>query len=303
VLEQYKNMLKFWRSKTVRNWPRGNITVSGGEPFVREDFLDLLEVFSANREHFSFAILTNGSFIDMDMAKRLCKLGPAFVQVSIEGTHTTHDKIRGQGNFEQTVSALKHLVREQIRTFISFTAHKANFREFTEVARLGQKLGVFRIWADRLIPLGKGVSLSEQVLTPDETREFFEIMHKSCRKAARSWFNRTEIAMHRALQFLIAGGRPYYCTAGDTLITVQPNGDLYPCRRMPIPVGNLMETPFEELYYKSDLLCALRNRDSISEGCQDCFYSKLCRGGLRCMSCAVTGDLFKADPGCWLAST
>ncbi|MEA3325633.1 MAG: SPASM domain-containing protein, partial [Euryarchaeota archaeon] len=76
-----------------------------------------------------------------------------------------------------------------------------------------------------------------------------------------------------------------------------PNGDLYPCRRMPIRAGNLLETPLIELYYESDLFCALRKR--ISEGCEGCFYSGLCRGGLRCLSYALTGDPFTTDPGCW----
>jgi radical SAM protein with 4Fe4S-binding SPASM domain len=302
VLGQFEDLLALWRSKERQFPVRGHITVTGGEPFVRRDFMDLLEVFSANKKHYSFAILTNGTYIDAAMARRLRELGPSFVQVSIEGTQTTHDKIRGQDNFERTVSALKHLVRERVRTLISFTAHRDNFREFTEIARLGQRLRVARVWADRLIPWGTGSALKEQVLTPEETREFFEIMKKARTKAARSWFGRTEIAMHRALQFLVGDGKPYHCTAGDTLITVQPNGDLYPCRRMPIRVGNLLERPLVELYYQSDLLLALRNRQNISDGCQECSYSRVCCGGLKCLSYAVTGDPFKADPGCWLAS-
>ncbi|MHC4628472.1 MAG: SPASM domain-containing protein, partial [Planctomycetota bacterium] len=197
---------------------------------------------------------------------------------------------------------VRSLTAERIRTFISFTAHRDNFREFAAVARLARKLRVSRVWADRLIPSGSGSSLHEQMLTPDETREFFEIMRKARNQARRRWFGRTEIAMHRALQFLMAGGRPYHCTAGDSLLTVQPDGDLYPCRRMPVRVGNLIETPLADLYYQSDLLRALRDRSRVSDGCQGCFYSKLCRGGLKCLSYATTGDPFKADPGCWRSS-
>ena len=303
ILEQFKVLLEFWRGETSSHPVRAHITVTGGEPFARQDFNDLLEVFSSNKNNFSFAILTNGSFIDQTLARQLANFNPLFVQVSVEGNQATHDKIRGSGNFEQTVTALKHLVRERIRTFISFTAHRNNFREFTEVARLGMKLKVARVWADRLIPWGTGSTLKNQVLTPDETREFFEIMYKARTKVSHDWFGQTEIAMHRALQYLVVGGKPYHCTAGDTLITVQPNGDLYPCRRMPISVGNLMETPLIDLYYKSDIFLALRDRYRISDGCQSCSYTKLCRGGLKCLSYAVTGDPFKADPGCWLTST
>ena len=107
--------------------------------------------------------------------------------------------------------------------------------------------------------------------------------------------------MHRALQFLVGGGRPYRCTAGDSLITVQPNGDVVPCRRMPLRVGNLLETPLAELYERSPLLRALRDPDRASRGCERCAFARLCGGGLRCLSAAVHGDPFVADPGCWLA--
>ncbi len=300
ILDQFKNLLVQWQRETGRA-VRGHITVTGGEPFVREDFPHLLEILASNRDRFSFAILTNGTCMDASIARRLQVLGPTFVQVSVEGAQASHDRIRGQGNFERTASAIESLVRQRIRTFISFTAHRGNFREFGEVARLGRRLQVARVWADRLIPTGSGSNLEEQALTPAETREFFEIMQKARANAERRWFNRTEIAMHRALEFLLAGGTPYRCTAGDSLITVMPNGDVYPCRRMPTRVGNLLETSLAELYYSSDFLCALRDKRRCSDGCEGCSYETLCRGGLKCLSYAISNDAFKADPGCWLA--
>lgn len=302
VLEQFKDVLESWNSKAKKP-VRGHITVTGGEPFLRHDFLDLLEVFAAHKKEFSFAILTNGSHIDGKMARYLKGAGTGFVQVSMEGGRETHDRIRGEGSFDKTVEAIKNLVRAKVRTLVSFTAHRNNFREFPEVARLGQRLGVSRVWADRFIPQGSGESsLESQTLSPEETQEFFEIMERASKKYGRGWFSRTEIAMGRALQFLVAGGRPYRCKAGDSLITIMPNGDLYPCRRMPIRVGNLMETPLSDLY-NCDMFKTLRDKDKIGEGCQSCFYAKMCRGGLRCLSYAVTGDPFRADPGCWVAST
>lgn len=297
ILEQFKELLQ--ACKQYRgNQIKAHITITGGEPFVRDDFFDLLEVFASHSQLFSFAILTNGTFIDDSKAKLLSKLNPAFIQVSIEGTETTHDGIRGKGNFAQTVATIKRLHANQIRTMISFTAHRKNFREFNEVAKLGQKLGVNKVWSDRLIPWGSGVK--EQMMSQAETKEFFEIMEQA--KNRITWFNNTEIAMHRALQFLVAGGKPYQCTAGDTLLTVQANGDLYPCRRLPIKVGNLTERNLLELYYNSKILQDLRQH-KVSDGCQKCLFAKACRGGLRCLSYAVSGDQFKADPNCWLKST
>jgi radical SAM protein with 4Fe4S-binding SPASM domain len=153
-----------------------------------------------------------------------------------------------------------------------------------------------------MIPRGVGSGFVEQALTKEETREFFEIMHTARRESGRQWFGRTEIAMHRALAFLFSGGTPYHCTAGDRLITVMPNGDVFPCRRMPVRVGNLLETSLEQLYYESDFLRGLRDRLKCVEGCEECCYFTLCRGGLKCLSYAVGDNPFKADPGCWLAN-
>ncbi len=104
--------------------------------------------------------------------------------------------------------------------------------------------------------------------------------------------------MNRALQFLTGGGKPYKCSAGKSLITVLPNGDILPCRRMDVKVGNLMVKPLEELYYDSDFFQKLREPNQTIEGCEKCFYSKLCLGGLKCLSYALNKTPFKADPGC-----
>jgi radical SAM protein with 4Fe4S-binding SPASM domain len=298
ILEQYKDLLQLWRARRQGQPVRGHITVTGGEPFVRTDFFDLLKTFHDNRQYFTFAVLTNGSYVNAESARRLSDLEPSFVQVSIEGTRQTHDTIRGRGNYERTVAAVKHLTKANIRTFISFTAHRDNFREFSDVARLGMKLGVARVWSDRLIPSGSGSALAGKMLTPEQTLEFFEIMRAAQTEANESWFNKTEIAMHRALQFLVGGGKPYHCTAGDSLITVQPNGDLYPCRRMPIIAGNLTKQSLTELYYESEILRTLRDRTKLSDRCQSCLYATFCRGGLKCLSYAITKNPFSPDPAC-----
>ncbi len=298
VIEQFRELVHS-RGRQLSAPALGRITLTGGEPFVRSDFEDLLERVAVERSWTSFAILTNGSLIDTSRARWLAKLRPAFVQVSIDGSEATHDRIRGRGNFHRTVEAVKCLVRERIRTLISFTAHRGNYREFADVARLGCKLRVARVWADRIIPCGHGTALA--TLSPEETREFFGIMRSARDRACRRLFCRTEVAMHRALQFLEGGCGPYHCTAGNTLLTVMPDGDVVPCRRMPIRVGNVMETPLAELYEKNEFLRALRDPERLSQGCEGCGYRQQCRGGLRCLAYALTNDPFKADPGCWRA--
>jgi len=293
VLEQYKRLLATLKPA------RGHVTITGGEPFARADIWDLLQAVAANDRQFSFAILSNGQYIDKEAARRLKKLNPRFVQLSVEGEEWTHDKIRGPGDYARVVQAIGALHGAGVATMISFTAHAENYREFPAVARLGRQLGVGKVWTDRLIPCGSGAAVAP--LDAGQTEEYINIVAQQKRQGG-GWFRRrSPVAADRALQFIAAGGKPYRCVAGDNLITIMPDGTLYPCRRMPAPVGNVMRSSLLELYHGQKLLRDLRDRSIISQGCRGCIYQRFCAGGLKCLSWAATGDPFRADPGCPLA--
>lgn len=301
ILEQFKNFIFSCSNQTKRKKIPAHITVTGGEPFLRPDLFTFLEILYQNRKSFSFALLTNGTMITEKNVLLLKRLRPRFVQISIEGCKATHDNIRGKGTYQRAIAALALLRKKSIPTFISFTAYQNNYLEFPDVAHLGRKVGVARIWADRIIPTGNGLNLKQAVLSPDETKKFFALLLQEKRRTKRWWpFGRTEITMNRGLQFLVGGGKPYFCKAGDSLLTILPNGDLVPCRRMPIIAGNLLKKHIKDIYYESNLLHVLRDHSRISNGCELCSYAANCRGGLKCLSFAMTGDPFTADPGCWL---
>lgn len=109
--------------------------------------------------------------------------------------------------------------------------------------------------------------------------------------------SKTNIVMYRALQFQMTNDYPYACTAGKTLLTVMENGDLVPCRRMPIVVGNLQNENMYELYTNSTILKSLR-KDTLPDECKKCEHAKLCSGGLKCLTYALYNDLNHKDVGC-----
>jgi radical SAM protein with 4Fe4S-binding SPASM domain len=298
ILDQFKRLISQIEAAGKGARLRAHINVTGGEPFVRKDFFELLDVFHENRDKFSFGILTNGSLLDSRSVRRLKELHPQYVQISIDGTRETNDRIRARGGYDLAVSAIKNLVREGIPTHISFTAQRINHVEFQAVSRLARELRVQQIWADRLVPWGQGAAFADQTFSPGETKAFFESMYLA-RVEAQNTVCRTEISLRRALQFLVGGGSPYRCAAGGNLLAVQPNGDVYPCRRMPIRVGNLMERSLSELYFRTELFQRLRKPDSVPGECSGCRYASQCGGGLKCLSYAQTGDPFTPDPGCW----
>lgn len=289
IYNQYKHLLKKLNMK-------GHINITGGEPLCNPHLFKILDLIKEDSEFISFSILTNGTLITENIAKKLADYNPYYIQVSLEGGKKTNDYIRGTGTYERIAQGIINLRKYNIFTSISFTATSLNYKEFPKVVKYARKYNVNNVWSDRYIPLGdfKDKRLS---LNCDQTREYLTIMKKERDKLRKIKDNITTISMYRALQFQMTNDFAYSCTAGDTLLTVMENGDLVPCRRMPVVVGNLFENSMYELYENNSLLKKLRV-NKIPDECSACEYSDLCKGGLKCLSYAIYNDLNHKDIGC-----
>lgn len=281
---------------------RASMALSGGEPLLHEDLFDLLELLCDNSKYFAPRILTNGTLVDNEMARRIAEFDLEVVSVSIDGVEATHDSRRGRGQFAKAVGGIERLVAAGVPTVVSFSADRRNFRQAGEVARIARSLSARRFWSDRCVPFGSAGA--EDVLGPEETREYVASLHAAAAELddASGGF---KVLKHRALQ-AIDPDRPddetppnlYRCWAGLFPLAILANGDLYPCRRLPIPVGNLFETHLVDLYHESPLMNALRSR-TTPEACVTCRHVGTCRGGLLCLSYGMTGEWNGRDPGCW----
>lgn len=303
MLEQYEETLD-WLSNQAKKPLPGMITVTGGEPFLHPGLFDLLQRIAASRYRIGFALLTNGTLITTPLAKRLARLRPRYVQVSLDGKPATHNQIRGMGTCQMALAGLDRLRQAGIRTVVSFTVSRLNQDDFRTVVRLSREHGVDHVWADRLIPMSP--QQRDWSLSPEETASFFEQMNQARQEciAANRFFSwqrlrsrkgRTRVSMRRAGQFLYTGEKAYRCAAARSLLALLPDGTLLPCRRMPIPVGRLTETSMLNLYRNSIVLRELRQATTACPGCP---FGHVCQGGLRCLAYALHGNPFASDPGC-----
>ena len=288
ILEQYRELLKKLNIK-------GHINLTGGEPLCSPYFFKILDEFKKDKDLYSFSILTNGTLINDEIAKKISEYNPEYVQVSLEGGKRTNDYIRGKNVYKKVSSAIKYLKKYNSFVSISFTATKINYKEFPKVVKFAEKLGVDNVWSDRFIPLSQNNELNLQ-MTREETSEYLKIM-KNERIRLKTKRSKTNVAMYRALQFQMTNDYPYTCTAGKSLLTVMENGDLVPCRRMPIVVGNLLKDNMYVLYKKSDVLKGLQ-KDTTPDDCKKCEHSRKCSGGLKCLTYALYKNLNHKDVDC-----
>lgn len=275
------------------------LTVTGGEPLMFPHFKEMIMEIKSNSSIASYSLLTNGHFVNDDMINFFKEYPPSFVQVSLDGAKKVHEKIRGGNSFNPAIEGIKKLVKSKIRTSVSFTANKENYKELVKVSKLCSKMDVDFFWTDRIIDdPKKGNTLS---LKKIEVKSYINHIRLAILLNVINPFTKTHISSGRALQFLsFPFQRPYKCSAGNTLLALLPNGDLMPCRRMEYIAGNLFSESILNLYNNNTLLKELRDEKKIIDNCEDCKYKKYCNGGLKCLSYAKDCNPFQKDPGCFL---
>ena len=291
-LEELENIFFQYIRFCEKNSFRGHINFTGGEPLLSVNLFPLLEL--CDKHGISFGLLTNGTLINDETAERLSRFhGISFVQVSIDGTQRTHDSVRGKGNFQKALRGLRFAGEHGIQTMAAFTCHKRNYTELKDVIKIVRRKKIDRFWADRLVPMG---SCCEDVLSDEEYRSVIRILTKEHER--RKFLSHTDVHLNRSLQFLEGGDCYYQCAAGKTLFTLLADGILLPCRRLPIPIGNCLETDMTELCEKSKLIHELREQ-RIPDECLPCPHAVLCRGGAKCLTYAITGDYRGKDINCY----
>lgn len=82
--------------------------LSGGEPFLRKDTVDIIEYIS--KKGMSVVTNNNGTLLSDEQLERLAKVKKLTINFSIDGPKDIHDKIRGAGMYDKTTSTIRKLI-------------------------------------------------------------------------------------------------------------------------------------------------------------------------------------------------
>jgi len=299
IFEQYISLIKKW------NLPknRATINITGGEPFIRKDFFQLVEKLGNNSNNLNWGILSNGSFLTKKIVKKLKEFNLSRYQVSLEGNEKYNDEIRGKGSFKKVIESIKILVENNIRTIISLTLTKKNINDIPELVKLLDELGTNGIGTRRLIPYGKGSNLKNDLLEPEELKKYYHYTIETNKKL-REKNSKLKISIGCESGIfndeLLTNKNKNYCgIVNGRIIIIMPNGDVLPCRRLPIIMGNITKKSLFEIYYSSNKLWELRNLNNAHPFCQKCSNFNQCFGGAKCVTYCYSNKLYIPDIQCW----
>lgn len=303
VIDDFSNMLNAY------NIP-GRINFTGGDPLLKEGIFDLVNY--AAKKGITVGFLGNPDKIDYKMAKRLKAAGIYRYQISLDGLEGTHDTLRGRkGAFRDALRALRILRNVGIPTVVMFTVSKANANELIEVIRLVAKERVSIFDFARLSPIGAGSDMSNQILNPLEYKQLLLDVFEEYRRLKDSgystYFGRkdhlwkllySELGLFRFPKDFDSSDLIYSgCGIGINLLVLLANGTVVPCRRLPVPIGNVQEKPLRDIFIYSNKLNEMRDINLL-EKCGNCELLRFCRG-CPAVPYGTHGRWTAPDPQCW----
>ncbi len=250
--------------------PLNFVNITGGEPFMREDLADIVEVMRGKAER--IVVSTNGYFTDrvVALAKRFPDIG---VRVSIEGLPSANDELRGlEDGFDHGMRTLLQL-RELGCKDIGFgiTVSDRNADDLLELAGLADAMG-FELATAVVHNSYYFHKNDNRIGDPDRVASRFvelarrQIATSSPKKWFRAWFN-----MGLANKAL-AGSRALPCAMGSDMFFIDPFGVIRPCNGMPdedgSAMGSLKEAMFDQIWNSEQ---SVRVRERVSICTQECW--------------------------------
>lgn len=259
------------------------VQLSGGEPLLRPDLLDLVDRLRA--ADLAVSLLTEGAGLDAATARALASRGVGPVQPTVlSGSAATHDALRGPGAFRVATRAIAEGAAAQLEMSVSFVITRENWQEAAATAELAFALGARTFALSRFCPAGTARDAADRLLpSPDQVRRAAEDAAGTCRALGLAvaaaitvpacvWSDPAHPPVPTGVCSLM----------GDrTTATLGPDGSVRSCSLSRHPVGNLRDEPWEVLarrLWDRDLRPL---REVIPSVCRTCAQWTRCRAGCR----------------------
>lgn len=269
------------------------VNFGGGEPFLRDDFLDVLAY--CHERGITTCVSTNGTVLSAPLVDRLLDMaGPVYLQVSLDGARAeTNDAIRGAGTFERIMDGVALLSGRGYPDFsLNMVVTRLNVGEIGEFDRLARGFGA-KTRLSRFRPSGAGCGAWEGLrLTRDQLLELSAFLGDHPEILTGDSFFALTPAGRRKLGLTMCGAAKMTCA-------VAPDGSVYPCAFLSDPAflaGDVTGEPLSVIFRDSRVFAWFREVEP--EACRGCDRFSVCHGGCPAVAYFLTQSTGHPDPEC-----
>jgi len=285
------------------------ITLSGGEPLIREDLPLLIEKFASRSV--AVNIISNGWLIDSNMAQTLKQCGVSTVAISIDGTKKVHDSIRKPGSFQRLKKAITHLKRAKVRVGVVTTISNKNFEILFEMRSMLINMGV-DLWQVQLgQPMGNFKEKPDWVLSPEQIPDIIDFCSETAIEGnikifpadCIGYYTKKEAEIRQYSGIGSSTSMWNGCNAGKRNFGILHNGDILGCtsiRDRSFIEGNIRNQPLSHIWSKADGFAWCRNvsKAQLKGDCAICVYGSKCLGGCSNTRLTMNGDIYSENLYC-----
>ena len=257
------------------------VWLSGGEPLMHKNILDVIEYLNVNDIRPSLS--TNGVLLTESKVASLDRHGVRYIHVSIDGVDADiHDEVRGvRGSFDRLMANLDILKRyPRIQVGVTFVLNRLNASRIVDFLELSLQRGIGRVSFYPIVPMANE-TIDETLLLSKES--LIEIQNQLAVYQER-YADRTLIELIRMESD--ASLRPLQPCHGEKFLSLNSKGELGPCpwyNQTPagFTVGNVLDNDMLPLI--SDVAArfqeAMRERRKSLPKCGSCEVNMTCGGG------------------------
>ena len=273
------------------------VQLSGGEPLLRKDILDIVDGLVENGA--SVSIITDGAQLDEVLAKALASRGVGPIQPTLlSGSRDLHDAMRGKGAFDSVTRAIAVAASAGLDVSVCMVVTRHNYAEAGSVAELCFALGARGMAISRFTPASAARPAYETLMPTAEH------VRRACQSAARvSRTLRVPLAAAIAIPACVFDAEKPVLRVGvcslmgpKCTITVDPGGGIRSCCLSTLVVGNLLEDSWERVEQRLWEQQLRPMRGAVPPACRGCPHLSRCLGGCRLSAQAIFGDMDHPDP-------
>jgi len=249
-----------------------DVNVTGGEPFLRDDIVEIVRIINEVCGRPRIVVSTNGFERRriMHAAPELMRLGRNVgLAVSLDGIGEKHDEIRGvEGGFEKALGTLKQLRTIGYRNVrVAFTAQRSNVKHLGAVYDLSRQFGYqFTTSVAQNSEFYFSTADNQTVDPLDLDGELRYVMRKELLSSSPKRWLRAYF-YNGVLRYNVARERLLGCTAGSDSFFMDPAGSVYPCLTLDRPMGNLRASNFDAIWNSEKARAIRREVDSCRQPC------------------------------------
>ncbi len=278
------------QSLKTRDYTGLSINITGGEPLISPLFFPIMEFLEELDFIREVNIITNGINLKALYPRLRLYKKLNYIKVSLEGPNPeVNDLIRGKENFEKVMCNITDMPE---RIVLMYTLTKFNYNKIEDMYKLGLSLGIKGLILERFIPLGVGRDMIEKTLGSEE---WLYILKVIANLSNTDWINLLPFrAFFIDLQSKEVLGA--LCNLGDESMCLMPDGTVYPCRRLPISIGDLKVDDFADILDRLKTFRSGITKSLLKGRCHLCRINDCI--GCRALAYAVTSDIYSEDTQC-----